>query len=151
MQSLNTEDTEKELEKVSLIQDIGARLREARLSMHYSQQHFANCLNTSTGFISEIESGKKLPGVKLLHSLWRNFNLNTNWLLTGKGSMFDFNSSNSGRHFHQHLDTHSENASVAQQIATLIEENEKLREKILQLEAQVALLSDLIIRIKKET
>lgn len=150
MQGLNTAEEEKELKKVSLIQAIGARLKQARISMHYSQQHFANRLNTSTGFISEIESGKKLPGVQLLHSLWRNFNLNTNWLLTGKGSMFDLNSSNSGHHFRQHQDAHSDSTSVAQQIATLIEENEKLRERILQLEAQVALLSDLIIRIKKE-
>ncbi|MFN3385612.1 MAG: helix-turn-helix domain-containing protein [Candidatus Thermochlorobacter sp.] len=139
MQGLNTEEAEKELKKVSLIQAIGARLKEARLALNYSQQYFANRLNTSTGFISEIESGKKLPGVKLLHSLWGNFNLNSNWLLTGKGSMFDFNSSNSGHHFCKNQDTHSESALVQQQIATLIEENEKLRERILQLEAQVAL------------
>ncbi|PIO48676.1 MAG: hypothetical protein CMR00_03145 [[Chlorobium] sp. 445] len=149
MQSFAEETEKKGLKTVSLVQDIGVRLKEARLSMHYSQQHFANRLNTSTGFISEIESGKKLPGVQLLHSLWRNFNINTNWLLTGKGSMFNTNSD--AHHIHQHQGDQVEDTLFQQQIATLIEENEKLREKILQLEAQVALLSDLIIRIKKET
>lgn len=62
MQSFAEETEKKGLKTVSLVQDIGVRLKEARLSMHYSQQHFANRLNTSTGFISEIESGKKQIG-----------------------------------------------------------------------------------------
>lgn len=41
--------------------------------------------------------------------------------------------------------------AMQQELAKLAEENERLRQKVQQLESQVALLSDLIIRIKKES
>lgn len=41
-------------------------------------------LDTSSGYISEIEQGKKMPGSEFLISLWRVFGVDLNWFLTGE-------------------------------------------------------------------
>ncbi|MBI5682468.1 MAG: helix-turn-helix transcriptional regulator [Deltaproteobacteria bacterium] len=63
---------------------LGKRLRQFRKSKNLTQQEFANMIVTSQGFLSEIESNKKMPGAEILISLKRCFDLDINWLLTGK-------------------------------------------------------------------
>ncbi|MCS7212215.1 MAG: helix-turn-helix domain-containing protein [Chloroherpetonaceae bacterium] len=139
-------DTDEEKRKVA--EGIGARLREVRLFFNLNQQSFASYLHTSTGFVSEVESGKKLPGVQLLHSLKRKFNIDTDWLLTGRGTMFDSNHTVGPQRAVQGV---SDEAALRKEVDALRKENEELRKEILKLEAQVALLSELIIKIKKDT
>jgi len=67
---------------------LGNRLKDFRKSYKITQQGLAERLNTSSGYISEIESGKTMPGGNFLISLKREFNINSNWLLTGEGDMF---------------------------------------------------------------
>ncbi len=136
--------------KERTIQDVGTRLREVRMALGYSQQYFSALLNTSAGFISEIEGSKKSPGIQLLYSLWRKFNININWLLTGKGNMF--NSHSRTEHTPPSSEQRSDmeqDLSIHQQIIALQQENEKLQQKVRELQSQVNLLSDLIIKIKK--
>jgi transcriptional regulator with XRE-family HTH domain len=136
--------------KERTIQDVGTRLREVRMALGYSQQYFSALLNTSAGFISEIEGNKKSPGIQLLYSLWRKFNININWLLTGKGNMFNSHSriEHTPPSPEERSDTEQE-LSIHQQIIALQQENERLQQKVRELQSQVNLLSDLIIRIKK--
>ncbi len=120
------------------------------MALGYSQQYFSALLNTSAGFISEIEGNKKSPGIQLLYSLWRKFNININWLLTGKGNMF--NSHSRTEHTPPSAEQRSDmeqDLSIQQQIIALQQENEKLQQKVRELQSQVNLLSDLIIKIKK--
>ncbi len=136
--------------KEGTIKDVGTRLREVRMALGYSQQYFSALLNTSAGFISEIEGNKKSPGIQLLYSLWRKFNININWLLTGKGNMFHSHSriEHTPPSQEQRSDM-EQDLSIQQQIIALQQENEKLQQKVRELQSQVNLLSDLIIRIKK--
>jgi transcriptional regulator with XRE-family HTH domain len=137
--------------KERTIQDVGIRLREVRMALGYSQQYFSALLNTSAGFISEIEGNKKSPGIQLLYSLWRKFNININWLLTGKGTMFNSHSRSehtSPSQEPQRSDM-EQDLSIHQQIVALQQENERLQQKVRELQSQVALLSELIIKIKK--
>lgn len=138
-------DTEEEKRKVA--ESIGARLKKVRLFLNLNQQSFASYLHTSTGFLSEVESGKKLPGVQLIHSLKRKFNIDTNWLLTGRGTMFESNRMSGS---HKSAPESSGDAALREEVELLRKENEELRKQVLQLEAQVTLLSELIVRIKKE-
>lgn len=65
---------------------IGERLKQIRINNNLTQQVFAARLGTSSGFISEIESGKKLPGSDFLISLRREFSVDLNMFLTGSVS-----------------------------------------------------------------
>ncbi|MEO5358426.1 MAG: helix-turn-helix domain-containing protein [Nitrospirae bacterium YQR-1] len=69
--------------------NIGSRIKRIRKAKKLTQRIFAQELETSAGYISEIESGKKLPGSELMVSLMRRFNININWLLSGLGEMFN--------------------------------------------------------------
>lgn len=63
---------------------LGNRLNQLRKDKGLSQQAFAAMLDTSSGYISEIEQGKKMPGSEFLISLWRVFGVDLNWFLTGE-------------------------------------------------------------------
>jgi transcriptional regulator with XRE-family HTH domain len=63
---------------------LGSRLNQIRKDNGLSQQAFAAMLNTSSGYISEIEQGKKMPGSEFLLSLWRVFGVDLNWFLAGE-------------------------------------------------------------------
>jgi len=63
---------------------LGNRLNHIRKDKGLSQQAFAAMLNTSSGYISEIEQGKKMPGSEFLISLWRVFGVDLNWFVTGE-------------------------------------------------------------------
>jgi transcriptional regulator with XRE-family HTH domain len=63
---------------------LGNRLNQIRKDKGLSQQAFAAMLNTSSGYICEIEQGKKMPGSEFLLSLWRVFRVDLNWFLTGE-------------------------------------------------------------------
>jgi transcriptional regulator with XRE-family HTH domain len=64
---------------------LGNRLNQIRKDRALSQQAFAAMLDTSSGYISELEQGKKMPGSEFLLSLWRVFSIDLNWFLTGEG------------------------------------------------------------------
>ncbi|OGI19760.1 MAG: hypothetical protein A2287_01715 [Candidatus Melainabacteria bacterium RIFOXYA12_FULL_32_12] len=73
---------------------LGNRLKEFRLFKKLTQQELAQKLNTSSGYISEIEANKKMPGSEFLLALLKEYKININWLLAGEGEMFDVASSN---------------------------------------------------------
>jgi len=66
----------------------GMRLRAVRNHFNLKQQEFAAKLNMSGTSLSEIETGKYKPGIELLVSLYRKFNVNIFYLLLGEGDMF---------------------------------------------------------------
>lgn len=68
--------------------EIGSRIFQMRSALHLSQQKFAKQIGISSGYISELENNKKVPGGEVLLSLKKEFCINIDWLLTGKGEMF---------------------------------------------------------------
>jgi len=67
----------------------GNRLKEIRNYLGLAQNTFAEQINASAGFISEIENGLKMPGTDILASLKQNLHVNINWFITGIGDMFE--------------------------------------------------------------
>ena len=67
---------------------IGKYLKKIRQDQGLTLSKFANSLNTSHSYISEIENEKKSLSLNLILSLIAKYNVNINWLLTGEGSMF---------------------------------------------------------------
>lgn len=74
--------------KEQLMREIGARIRKIRKEFGLNQTHFGAKSNTSRGIIGFIESGKVSPRLELLISLYRDYNVNINYVLTGEGKMF---------------------------------------------------------------
>lgn len=67
---------------------IGSRIKLLRKKEGLSQKAFADMLNTSSGYISEVEQEKIIPGGKFFISLKQIINIDLNWLITGEGSPY---------------------------------------------------------------
>lgn len=53
---------------------VGVGIKEFRESQNMTLKEMAEKINSSAGYISEVERGKKIPGSNLILSLKRNFN-----------------------------------------------------------------------------
>jgi hypothetical protein len=69
--------------------DIGERLRTFRKLVRATPGQLARKLNKETSHIKEIEDGKKHLEFEDLIYLEKKYGLNSNWLTSGKGNMFD--------------------------------------------------------------
>lgn len=63
--------------------EIGNRVRQIRANSGLNQREFASRLGISSGGISQIESGKAMPGGDFLLRIHQEFNVDITWLLTG--------------------------------------------------------------------
>lgn len=68
--------------------ETGKRIRNFRIQNHMTQAQFAERLDVSTNFISEIETGKKSVSLETLHRLHQQFHLSADYLLFGKEDPF---------------------------------------------------------------
>jgi len=64
--------------------EIGERVFSVRTNAGLNQRDFATQLGTSSGGISQIESGKTMPGGDFLLRLHEKFGVDVTWLLTGQ-------------------------------------------------------------------
>lgn len=67
---------------------IGTRFKKLREHLELSQEKFSRQFNITQQTYSLIEKGKRLPNIKTVMILSDNFNVNLNWLISGKGNMF---------------------------------------------------------------
>lgn len=63
---------------------IGERLKHWRKNNNLKTTDISKATGLSTGGLSEYENDKKLIGTKTILSLYREYNIDINWLLTGK-------------------------------------------------------------------
>ena len=68
---------------------VNKRIKEIRNTLKMSQREFAKSIYVSYGYLSEIETGQKEVNSRLIHLISSAFSVNKNWLLTGKGRMFN--------------------------------------------------------------
>lgn len=67
-----------------LKQAVGERVRNYRLAHHYTQTYFAEMIDISVNFLSEIENGKKGMSQDTLYKLCDCFCLSADYILFGK-------------------------------------------------------------------
>jgi len=65
------------------------RLKAVRHTLNVSQRVFAQNIFISTSYYACLESGHRKIKDSILDSISKIYNVNKNWLLTGKGGMFD--------------------------------------------------------------
>lgn len=63
------------------LQEIGARLKQARLSKNLSQPQLAEAADISVSFLSNLENGRQVMNIKTLISLTDALNISADWLL----------------------------------------------------------------------
>lgn len=63
----------------------GTRLKKLRLALQLGQMSFANSLGISQGYLSDLESDKKMPSRALLIAISNRYHVNDEWLVLGDG------------------------------------------------------------------
>lgn len=64
--------------------DIGQRIRTIRLQKHMTQAYFAESLDISINFLSELENGKKGLSEETIYKICQFCNISADYLLYGK-------------------------------------------------------------------
>lgn len=64
--------------------ETGKRIRDFRVRNNLTQAQFAETLDVSTNFISEVETGKKNISLEILCRLCKKYNLSADYILFGK-------------------------------------------------------------------
>ena len=67
---------------------IPERIKEIRLSLGISQREFSKQIFIAQSFYGDIELGKKKYNDRIIQLITTQFNVNKDWILTGKGEMF---------------------------------------------------------------
>jgi transcriptional regulator with XRE-family HTH domain len=75
------------MDTVELI-EFGKRVKEIRRRLNISQKDFASTIGISSSSLSEIESGKTKPGYEFFKNITLEYNVNNQYLHTGKGDIF---------------------------------------------------------------
>lgn len=64
------------------------RIKELRLALDMTQESFSQRLGVKRNTIGNYETGNRIPSNQIVFSICREFNVNEEWLRTGKGEMF---------------------------------------------------------------
>lgn len=67
---------------------IGKRIKHVRIELSLKQTDLSNQLNCHRSNITHMEKGKNPPSADLLYLLNTVYKISTDWILSGKGSMF---------------------------------------------------------------
>ena len=68
--------------------DIGSRIKEIRTNKNMSQEEFGKRLVISRAQIGSYETDRRKVPERTIRDICREFNVNENWLRTGKGEMY---------------------------------------------------------------
>ena len=68
--------------------ELGERIAKVRQHFGLSQAQFAQKINRSPGFISNVETGRSEISESTVHSVCTAFGINKSWLIEGTGEMF---------------------------------------------------------------
>ena len=63
------------------LQDIGNRIRKARLSRHITQQQLAEAADISLSFLSNIENGRQCMNIRTFIAISEALNVSADWLI----------------------------------------------------------------------
>jgi len=70
------------------MEDIHDRLRQIRTHFNLSIREFAKKINYSHSLYGQVEYGNREPTDRIIDLIVSKFNVNREWIFTGKGKMF---------------------------------------------------------------
>ena len=68
---------------------VNQRIKQVRQALNISQAKFAKAISISNGYIAGIELENRNVNDRIIKLICITFNVNENWLRTGKGDMFN--------------------------------------------------------------
>jgi len=71
-----------------MIDDLNDRIKQVRTTLNISQRDFAKRIYISQTLLGNIELGIRNVNDRTIQLILTAFNVNRDWLLTGKGEMF---------------------------------------------------------------
>ena len=74
---------------VRAMDDISQRIKQLRETLGISQREFCKLLSLSGGYIANVEAKLREPNERLIKLIVSEFNVNEDWLLTGRGEVFN--------------------------------------------------------------
>lgn len=72
---------------------LGERIKKARKALDLTQQKFADQIGTTQNALTGYETGRRNPSSSVINNICKTFDVNEEWLRTGKGEMFNAKSS----------------------------------------------------------
>lgn len=82
------EEIKKYYSSVVNFNEVADRINEIRKERKLSQKSFGKLLLVSQDTVSMIESGKRVPTLRLLVDICKEFSINWQWLILGKGEKY---------------------------------------------------------------
>jgi transcriptional regulator with XRE-family HTH domain len=70
------------------VSTINSRIKAVRKALGISQRDFCKGIFLSHSFYANIETGKRKPNERVFELISNKYNVNKDWLITGKGDMF---------------------------------------------------------------
>lgn len=70
------------------ITSFSKRILELRKALKVNQTEFANTIYVTQGMVSQYEKSVKIPSNSVIAHICNTYNVNKDWLLTGKGEIF---------------------------------------------------------------
>ena len=68
---------------------INQRIKQVRSELNLSQNEFSKKIFIGQSSLGEIETGARNVNDRIIQLICSQFNVNKNWIKTGKGDMFD--------------------------------------------------------------
>ncbi len=72
---------------------LGERIKKMRKDLDLTQQEFASRIGTTANVLTNYETGRRNPSSSVINNICKTFDVNEEWLRTGKGEMFNPKSS----------------------------------------------------------
>jgi transcriptional regulator with XRE-family HTH domain len=69
--------------------NINQRVKVLRKELHLTQREFAKLVSVSQSLINSVEQGKRLVNDRLIGQITSSFNVDAQWLKTGRGDMYN--------------------------------------------------------------
>jgi len=66
----------------------GSRIKAVRKALQISQRDFCKGIFLSQSYYGKIETGTRKPNDRIFELISNKYNVNKEWLVTGKGNMF---------------------------------------------------------------
>jgi len=102
------------------------RIKKLRKTLNLTQQEFADKLNIKRGAIANYEIGRNEPIDAVISLICKEYNVNEEWLRTGKGEMFEKLTEHQKLLKYTGLLLKNKDSAVANAIQTLIVTYEQL-------------------------
>lgn len=69
--------------------EIGQRIKQVREEKRLTQEAFGRRIDLTKQAIANVENERCNPSIEFIGKLFCNFDVNLNWLFSGKGEMFN--------------------------------------------------------------